>query len=116
MFLNGQDLKFSITGSAQPKLTQAAMNKIPVPLLPLAEQKRIVAEVERRLSVVEELETVVLANLQRATRLRQAILQRAFEGRLVNMEAEWTSDVPQDLPLAAESPSTYRRPSERTRE
>ena len=40
------------------------------------------AEVERRLSVVEELESVVTANLQRATRLRQSILQRAFTGQL----------------------------------
>jgi len=39
--------------------------------------------VERRLSVVEELEAVINANLQRATRLRQAILQRAFEGSLL---------------------------------
>jgi type I restriction enzyme S subunit len=52
-------------------------------LPPLAEQTRIVAEVERRLSVVEELESVVRANLQRATRLRQSILQRAFTGELV---------------------------------
>ncbi len=51
--------------------------------LPLAEQTRIVAEVERRLSVVEELESVVSANLQRATRLRQSILQKAFTGELV---------------------------------
>ena len=50
---------------------------------PLAEQIRIVAEVERRLSVVEELEAAVSANLQRATRLRQAILQKAFTGRLI---------------------------------
>ncbi|MGA2869343.1 MAG: type I restriction-modification system subunit M N-terminal domain-containing protein [Verrucomicrobiota bacterium] len=40
------------------------------------------AEVERRLSVVEELESVVTANLQRATRLRQSILQKAFTGEL----------------------------------
>jgi len=40
------------------------------------------AEVERRLSVVEELESVVTANLQRATRLRQSILQKAFTGGL----------------------------------
>jgi type I restriction enzyme S subunit len=81
-FLNGLDLKFSITGSAQPKLTQAALNKIPVPLPPVAEQERIVAEVERRLSVVEELSALVTANLQRATRLRQSILQKAFTGQL----------------------------------
>ena len=40
------------------------------------------AEVERRLSVVEELEAVVTINLQRATRLRQSILQKAFTGEL----------------------------------
>jgi type I restriction enzyme S subunit len=53
-----------------------------LPLPPLAEQTRIVAEVERRLSVVEELEAVVAANLQRANRLRQSILQKAFTGEL----------------------------------
>jgi type I restriction enzyme S subunit len=53
-----------------------------VALPPFAEQVRIVEEVERRLSVVEELEAVVAANLQRATRLRQSILQKAFEGNL----------------------------------
>ena len=41
------------------------------------------AEVERRFSVVEELEAVVSVNLQRATRLRQSILHRAFIGELV---------------------------------
>ena len=35
-----------------------------------------------RLSVVAEFESVVTANLQRATRLRQSILQKAFTGRL----------------------------------
>jgi type I restriction enzyme S subunit len=52
-------------------------------LAPLAEQCRIVAEVERRLSVIDELEMQVDANLKRADRLRQAILKRAFEGKLV---------------------------------
>jgi type I restriction enzyme S subunit len=61
---------------------QDRIRQIRITLPPLAEQKRIVAEVERRLSVVEELEAVVSANLQRATRLRQSILQKAFTGEL----------------------------------
>lgn len=48
----------------------------------LAEQERIVAEVERRLSVVEELELVVSANLHRTTRLRKAILKQAFTDKI----------------------------------
>ncbi len=55
---------------------------IPVAVPPLAEQTRIVAEAERRLSVVEELESVVSTKLQRATRLRQSVLQKAFAGEL----------------------------------
>ena len=50
---------------------------------PLPEQHRIVAEVERRLSVIDALEATVEANLARAERLRQSILKRAFEGKLV---------------------------------
>jgi type I restriction enzyme, S subunit len=53
-----------------------------VALPPLAEQARIVAEVERRLSIVEKVEALVSANLQRTARLRQSILQKAFSGRL----------------------------------
>jgi type I restriction enzyme S subunit len=69
-------------GSGQPFVNQRMLNETVVPLPPLAEQTRIVAEVERRLSVVEELESVVSANLQRATRLRQSILHKAFTGEL----------------------------------
>jgi type I restriction enzyme, S subunit len=54
------------------------------PLPPLAEQQRIVTELERRLSVIEEVEAVVNANLQRASRLRQSILRSAFEGNLTS--------------------------------
>ena len=43
----------------------------------------IVAEAERLLSVVQELDATLTANLARAERLRQSILKRAFEGKLV---------------------------------
>jgi type I restriction enzyme, S subunit len=72
-----------VHGVGRPRLNLGEIKSIALPLPPLGEQARIVAEVERRLSVVEELESVVSANLQRATRLRQSILQRAFTGGLV---------------------------------
>lgn len=61
-------------------LTAEKFVRIEFPLPPLVEQERIVAEVERLLSVVDEQESVVSANLQRATRLRQSILRQAFSG------------------------------------
>ena len=75
-----------LVASSTSGLYTLSVNKVgdlPIALPPLAEQTRIVTEVERRLSVVEELEAVVSANLQRATRLRQSILQKAFTGELI---------------------------------
>jgi hypothetical protein len=63
-------------------LTHDKLGEVMIPVPPLADQERTVAEVERRLSVVEELEATVVANLLRVTRLRQATLQRAFAGQL----------------------------------
>jgi type I restriction enzyme S subunit len=59
------------------------LKTLPIALPPLVEQGRMVVEVERRLSEVEELSALVESNLKRATRLRQSILQKAFEGKLV---------------------------------
>jgi type I restriction enzyme, S subunit len=67
----------------QANVNGTKLQALAIPLPPLAEQTRIVAEVERRLSVIDELEAVTAANIQRATRLRQSILQRAFTGELV---------------------------------
>jgi len=58
------------------------VGELPIALPPLAEQQRIVAEVEHRLSIVEELEATAMANLKRAERLRQSVLHRAFSGQL----------------------------------
>ena len=63
-------------------LSAGRFGDVEFPLPPLAEQRRIVAEVERRLSVARQVETAVEAALVRAARLRQAVLKSAFEGRL----------------------------------
>jgi type I restriction enzyme S subunit len=51
---------------------------------PLAEQHRIVAEVERRLSVCDKLEETIAEALQKSEALRQSILKKAFEGKLLS--------------------------------
>ena len=61
----------------------SVLSSFPVPLPPLAEQRRIVAEVERRLSVAQKAEASIEANLRRVERLRQSILKQAFSGKLV---------------------------------
>lgn len=70
-------------GSGVKHLRVGDVERLPIPLPPLVEQHRIVAEVERRLSVIEELEAAVEANLTRADRLRQAVLSKAFVGALI---------------------------------
>ena len=70
----------STMATTQSKLALFRIEKLPVPLPPLAEQHRIVAEVDRRLSIVREVEAEVDANLKRAQALRQAVLRRAFAG------------------------------------
>ena len=77
---------FMDEGKQTTNLASINMTKLaalPIPMPPGHEQHRIVAELDRRMSIIDELETVVNANLKRAERLRQAILKRAFEGRLV---------------------------------
>ena len=71
-----------IAGSATPHLFQRDIKQFTLLIPPLAEQRRIVAEVDRRLESARAVESAVEAGLKRAKRLRQAVLRSAFEGRL----------------------------------
>lgn len=69
------------TGSTgRRKLTKAALMSAPISVPSIAQQRDIIAEVERCLSLVHEVETEVDANLKRAQALRQGILRTAFFG------------------------------------
>ena len=81
-------------GSTRAFLNGNIIRSLVFPLPPLAEQHRIVAEVERRLSVVQQAEATVEASLARAERLRQSILKQAFSGKLVPQD-------PDDEPASA---------------
>lgn len=77
-----QRAKSIVHGVGRPRLNLGEIKAIVVPVPPTVEQQVIVAEVERRLSVIEEIEAAVEANLIRADRLRQSILSKAFSGGL----------------------------------
>jgi len=68
--------------AGQFNLAVTACRTMAIPLPPLPEQRRILAETDRRLSLIRKTRSVVEANFARAERLRQAILDCAFKGRL----------------------------------
>lgn len=65
-------------GGAQPNISQEILRDLTVPIPPYAEQRRIVAEVDRVVSLIREMESQVVANLNRAESLRRSILVKAF--------------------------------------
>ena len=66
------------TGTAQMTVPLSGLRSIAIGLPPKAEQVRIVAEVDRHLSIVREVEAEVERNLRRSQATRQAILAAAF--------------------------------------
>ena len=83
--LSNQNAKMKLIAASGSTAQQAIylrdITSFAIALPPAAEQERIVVEVDRHLSVIDQLESVVAANLQRATRLRQSILGRAFSSK-----------------------------------
>lgn len=83
--LGRQEIERLATGNQESmrNIGQDRIRAIRIPLPPGEESGLIVAEIERRFSLVREGEAQVDANLKRAERLRQSILKRAFSGNLV---------------------------------
>jgi type I restriction enzyme S subunit len=67
-------------------LSLSKVQRLPVPLAPLPEQARITSEVDRLITIAQAAAGDVVTNTQRCARLRQSILKRAFEGRLVDQD------------------------------
>jgi len=88
LYLGSKLGKKRLVEKAKWAVNQASINQqdvlaTPLPVPDLDQQRRIVAEIDRRLSIVRGVEAEVDANLKRAARLREAILQRAFAGELL---------------------------------
>ena len=76
-------LNKSKKGAVKAGLNLDDLKNFPVPLAPEPEQEIIRFELETRLTVCDKLGETINQNLQQAEALRQSILKRAFEGRLV---------------------------------
>ena len=69
--------------AGQFNLTLEICRDLPVPLPPMAEQERIVAELDRRISGLDRLYRVNDVGVTRCGQLRRATLTAAFSGKLV---------------------------------
>ena len=80
-------LNVSMKGLNSPGITTGDLQSFPIPLPPLAEQKRIVAKIEKLMPLVEEYGKMEEARLQLdadlPSTLEKSILQEAIQGKLV---------------------------------
>ena len=81
-------------GATRDGINTIQLLEMPVSIPPLSEQFRIIAEVDRLLSIIQQAESTVEASLKRVERLRQSILKQAFIGQLVPQD-------PDDEPASA---------------
>jgi type I restriction enzyme S subunit len=78
-----QIFKYKHRGTTIAGVTKKQLSELTFALPPFPEQQKIVEEIERRFSVADEVEKVVDQSLKQAERLKQSILKKAFEGKLV---------------------------------
>ena len=97
-YLNQIDYREFVTGTTRLKLNQASMKEIPIILPSLPEQHRIVAKIEELFSELDKGVEALKTAQQQLKVYRQAVLQRAFEGKLTE---EWRKQQ-KDLPTASQ--------------
>jgi len=79
-----KNLNIKGTGSAIPQLTIPTVKSYVINLPSLERQHQIVQEIESRLSVCDKVEKDISDSLEKAQALRQSILKKAFEGKLLS--------------------------------
>ncbi len=76
-------LRYVNHGATRDGINTANLLSMPVAIPSFKEQKQIVSEIEQRFSIADQAEKIVEQTLKQSQRLRQSILKRAFEGKLV---------------------------------
>lgn len=83
LYLNSISLDDYVTGAAQPKLTQAALNSIPIPIpSDVGEQQEMVDALGQLASQSTSLESIYTRKLAAIDSLKKSIFHQAFTGGL----------------------------------
>lgn len=77
------EMSENTSGVNLPRVPTKFILEYKIPLPPVEEQNRIINELESRLSVADKMEESITQSLQQAEALRQSILKKAFEGKLI---------------------------------
>lgn len=96
-FLNATDLAPYVTGTAQPKLTQKNLNRLPLKIPATNEQRRIVDKIEALTARSRRAKEALDAVPALLDKLRQSILAAAFRGDLTK---EWRAAHPNVEPAS----------------
>ncbi len=67
-------------------LSLSKVSNLRIPICSFLEQNQIVQEIETRLSVCDNVESTIKESLEKSEALRQSILKKAFEGKLLSNE------------------------------
>ncbi len=81
-YLNSIKLDDYVSGMAQPKLNQAMLNKIPIPVPPIKEQRSIVQKLDALSAETKRLESIYRQKIVSLDELKKTLLQKAFQGEL----------------------------------
>ena len=84
--INAIKLDDYITGSAQPKLSQDNLNKIPIVLPPLSEQKRIMEAIIHWSLLIEQIEQNKIDLQASIKQAKSKVLDLAIHGKLVQQD------------------------------
>ena len=83
-----EQLEKTLQGVNIPFINKSKLMKFNYPDVDKELQESISQEIETKFSVIDKIEQVVEASLEKAEKLRKSILKSAFEGKLVKMEGE----------------------------
>ncbi len=79
----GKMISGLVYGVGRPVLSLENMREAAVVICSFEEQKQIIAEIESQFSIIENLEQTINDGISKSESLRQSILKKAFEGKLV---------------------------------